>query len=113
MKNGPILSAFDGIGMGLGFTVALALIGSFRELLGAGTIFGIQIMPLPISRSQSSSGAGCILRTGLPDCSSESSEDAVCNKRFRKREEEGWLLQRRLLSCAGHGAEVKKEQEEK
>ena len=80
MKNGPILSAFDGIGMGLGFTVALALIGSFRELLGAGTIFGIQI-----------------LRTGLPDCSSESSEDAVCNKRFRKREEEGWLLQRRLL----------------
>ena len=45
MKNGPILSAFDGIGMGLGFTVALALIGSFRELLGAGTIFGIQIMP--------------------------------------------------------------------
>ena len=30
MKNGPILSAFDGIGMGLGFTVALALIGSFR-----------------------------------------------------------------------------------
>ena len=45
MKNGPILSAFDGIGMGLGFTFGLALIGSFRELLGAGTIFVIQIMP--------------------------------------------------------------------
>ena len=45
MKNGPILSAFDGIGMGLGFTVALALIGSFRELLGAGTVFGMQVMP--------------------------------------------------------------------
>ena len=45
MKNGPVLSAFDGIGMGLGFTVALALIGSFRELLGAGTIFGVQVMP--------------------------------------------------------------------
>lgn len=45
MKNDPILSAFDGIGMGLGFTVALVLIGSFRELLGAGTIFGMQVMP--------------------------------------------------------------------
>ncbi len=74
--------------MGLGFTVALALIGSFRELLGAGTIFGIQIMPAsyqPISNLHP--GAGCILRTGLPDCSSESSEDAVCNKRFRKKQE--------------------------
>ena len=46
MKNGPVLSAFDGIGMGLGFTVALALIGSFRELLGAGQIFGFQILSL-------------------------------------------------------------------
>lgn len=45
MKNGPVLSAFDGLGMGLGFTVALVLIGSFRELLGAGTVFGIHLMP--------------------------------------------------------------------
>ena len=45
MKNGPMLSAFDGIGMGLGFTVALVIIGAIRELLGAGTIFGAQIMP--------------------------------------------------------------------
>lgn len=36
-------SAFDGIGMGLGFTVALALIGLIRELLGAGTAFGIAV----------------------------------------------------------------------
>mgnify|MGYP000208205126 CR=1 FL=1 len=35
MKNGPVLSAFDGIGMGLGFTIALVLIGAFREVLGA------------------------------------------------------------------------------
>ena len=45
MKNGPLLSAFDGIGMGLGFTIALTLIGIFREILGAGQIFGFQIMP--------------------------------------------------------------------
>ena len=34
-KNTPLASAFDGIGMGLGFTVGLTLIGIFRELLGA------------------------------------------------------------------------------
>ncbi|HIQ73423.1 MAG TPA: electron transport complex subunit E [Candidatus Cottocaccamicrobium excrementipullorum] len=45
MKNKPLVSAFDGIGMGLGFTIALVLIGAFRELLGAGTIFGAQILP--------------------------------------------------------------------
>ena len=45
MKNKPLVSAFDGIGMGLGFTIALVLIGAFRELLGAGTIFGMQILP--------------------------------------------------------------------
>lgn len=45
MKNGPILSAFDGIGMGLGFTVGLTLIGIFRELLGSGSFFGMTIIP--------------------------------------------------------------------
>jgi len=45
LKNDPVVSAFDGIGMGLGFTVALVAIGAFREILGAGSIFGIQIMP--------------------------------------------------------------------
>ena len=44
-QNDPIPSVFDGIGMGLGFTLALMAIGSIRELLGAGSVFGIQIMP--------------------------------------------------------------------
>jgi len=44
-KNSVGLSLFDGIGMGLGFTVALVLIGAFRELLGAGTVFNIRLMP--------------------------------------------------------------------
>ena len=44
-KNGPIESAFDGIGMGLGFTVGLTCISIVREILGAGTIFGAKIMP--------------------------------------------------------------------
>lgn len=44
-KNSVGLSFFDGIGMGLGFTCALTIIGSFRELLGAGSIFGFKITP--------------------------------------------------------------------
>lgn len=44
-KNDAISSAFDGIGMGLGFTVGLTAIGIFRELLGSGSFFGISIIP--------------------------------------------------------------------
>ncbi len=42
-KNGVLQSAFDGLGMGLGFTCSLVLIGSVREILGAGTFFGISL----------------------------------------------------------------------
>ena len=44
-KNKVLPSIFDGLGMGLGFTIGLTLIGMFRELIGAGTLFGIQVMP--------------------------------------------------------------------
>lgn len=44
-KNPPLASLFDGIGMGLGFTVSLTLLGAFREILGAGTIFGFDLIP--------------------------------------------------------------------
>ena len=42
-KNPPLLSLFDGLGMGLGFTIALTVIGSIREILGAGSIFGLKL----------------------------------------------------------------------
>ena len=51
-KNPVLPSLFDGIGMGLGFSVALTCIGAVRELLGAGEIFGIHVMPesyVPVS----------------------------------------------------------------
>ena len=51
-KNPVLPSLFDGIGMGLGFSAALTCIGAVRELLGAGEIFGIHIMPesyVPVS----------------------------------------------------------------
>ena len=44
-KHTPGLSVMDGIGMGLGFTVALTLAGLVRELLGAGTVFGLTVFP--------------------------------------------------------------------
>lgn len=44
-SNPPIPSLFDGIGMGLGFTLALTCIGAIREILGTGAIFGYGIMP--------------------------------------------------------------------
>lgn len=43
--NPPLPSLFDGIGMGLGFSVALTLIGAVREILGNGSVFGFHIMP--------------------------------------------------------------------
>lgn len=42
-KNGVISSIFDGIGMGLGFTVGLTCIGIVRELIGSGKIFGVEL----------------------------------------------------------------------
>ena len=48
-QNNPIPSVFDGIGMGLGFTIALVIIGAVREILGAGTVFGMQVMPASYS----------------------------------------------------------------
>ena len=44
-KNTPVASLFDGLGIGLGFTCALTLLGMVRELLGAGSIFGIGLLP--------------------------------------------------------------------
>ena len=44
-KNSVGLSALDGIGMGLGFTLALTLLGAVRELLGTGSCFGLTIFP--------------------------------------------------------------------
>ena len=43
-RNGVVASALDGLGIGLGFTMSLVVLASIREILGAGTIFGIDIM---------------------------------------------------------------------
>ena len=43
-KNNPLASAFDGLGMGVGFTLALTVMGALREIIGSGSIFGLNIM---------------------------------------------------------------------
>lgn len=45
MGNGPWPSFLDGVGNGIGYAIILALVGFFRELLGSGTLFGIQVVP--------------------------------------------------------------------
>ena len=44
-KNSPVASIFDGRGMGLGFTIALTLLGASRELFGTGKVFGFTLFP--------------------------------------------------------------------
>ena len=44
-KNPPMLSIADGLGMGLGFTFAITLLSVIREVIGAGTFFGVNVMP--------------------------------------------------------------------
>lgn len=48
-KNPIIPSIFDALGMGIGFTLALVLVSAFREVLGAGTFFGITLLPESVS----------------------------------------------------------------
>ena len=44
-KNNPVASLADGVGMGLGFTLGLTVLGCIREILGAGSIFGLVLLP--------------------------------------------------------------------
>ena len=69
-KNPMILSLFDGIGMGLGFTLGLTSIGLVRELIGAGKVFGVAVLPAsyePVSIFVMAPGAFFVLAllTGL------------------------------------------------
>ena len=48
-KNSVIYSALDGVGMGIGFTCALILMGGIRELLGSGSLYGFNILPQAVS----------------------------------------------------------------
>ncbi len=46
MKNPPLISAIDGVGTALGYSLILIIVGFFRELLGSGKLFGYSVLPL-------------------------------------------------------------------
>ena len=60
-KNGPIASIFDGIGMGLGFTAGLTIIGIIRELLGNASVFGFELGYTPVAVFGRAPGAFLVL----------------------------------------------------
>ena len=46
MQNGPVLSAYDGLGNSLGYSVVLIFVAFFRELFGSGKLLGYEVLPL-------------------------------------------------------------------
>ena len=88
-KNPVIPSIFDGVGMGLGFTISLTVIGMIRELFGAGTLFGFTIMPeiyTPVSILVLAPGAFLVLavlsaiqnRLKMPSATNVPHEELAC-----------------------------------
>ena len=65
-KNSPLDSALDGLGMGMGFTLTLFMMGSIRELLGSGSIFGVSV--LSISHCHLWRGSRRLYCIWLPGC---------------------------------------------
>ena len=60
-KNPPVASLFDGLGMGLGFTLALGILGAVREIIGSGALFGYQFWDTPIGIFALAPGAFFVL----------------------------------------------------
>ena len=95
-KNPVIPSVFDGIGMGLGFTLGLTLIGILREFLGAGTIFGFTVTKElwdPIAIFTANPGAFFVLAFIIAGI------NAFAIRKARKKGEKPKL--RRIDTCAG------------
>ncbi|MDD2980390.1 MAG: electron transport complex subunit E [Hespellia sp.] len=112
-KNPVLPSIFDGIGMGLGFTLSLTLIGCFRELVGSGALFGFTVLPetiyTPITIFVLAPGAFFVL----------SFLTAARNKIMTKKKapaasgcNEGGCASCGNSSCGGHGAFYKVEPED-
>ena len=83
-KNKPLDSALDGLGMGLGFTLTLVLMGSIREILGSGTWFGMTVIPASIDRfTFMTTPAGGFFTFGVLMALVIFIENKTCNKKER------------------------------
>lgn len=106
-KNPVLPSIFDGIGMGLGFTVGLTAIGMVRELIGAGKLFGMQVMPSsyePVTIFILAPGAFLVL-SGLVAIQNKAKANAA-KKGKKVAESEGGCSEGGCASCGGCGGHV-------
>lgn len=106
-KNPVVPSIFDGLGMGLGFTIALGLIGACREVLGAGTVFGIQVTPSsfqPISIFILAPGAFFVLSM-LTALQNKLKAPCATNGSADKEEKENFGCTGNCMTCAEHKTE--------
>lgn len=104
-KNPVLPSVFDGIGMGLGFTIGLTCIGIVRELIGAGSVFGVQIMPdayEPVTIFILAPGAFLVL-SGL--VALQNKVKAKAAKKGKKAEESGCKVDG-CASCGGCNSKI-------
>lgn len=105
-KNPVLPSIFDGLGMGLGFTFGLTLIGIVRELIGAGKIFDIQIMPSayePVTIFILAPGAFLVLAF---ICAIRSVIMKKMEERGKKVEVKAGCAEGGCASCSGCGSKV-------
>ena len=64
-KNSPLASVLDGLFMGIGFTFALFMLSSIREIIGAGTFFGIYLFPPEFAAGMFVSPPGAFISLGI------------------------------------------------
>ena len=95
-KNPILPSLFDGLGMGLGFTFGLTCIGIVRELLGAGQVFGIQIMPSSYEPITIFILAGCVYRVVHAGGGEKQDYESHGKKGQESRKASRWLCGRRM-----------------
>ena len=103
LKNPVLPSIFDGVGMGLGFTVGLTSIGIVRELIGAGQIFGFQVMPdsyEPLTIFILAPGAFFV--SGMSCGTSEQGKEEYGQKRQESPGFSGMRRRMRFLCQQGH-----------
>lgn len=96
-KNPVIPSLFDGIGMGLGFTIALGLLGALREIIGSGKIFGIELFSEPIRVIGLAPGAFFVLAALV------AIQNKVKLRQGKKTEEKSCKDCTGCMGCTGNG----------